>query len=331
MVVKVVDSLGRNINYMRISITDRCNLRCKYCMPDGIDYVSMKEILSYEEIVAIVKEAVKLGISKIKITGGEPLVRRECYKLVKMIKEVEGIDEVTLTTNGVLLAQQLPSLIEAGIDGINVSLDTLDRNRFKEITGMDSFDEVCCGIDAAINAGIKTKINVVSLKYKKEILTEDFIRLIELTRKKNLDVRFIEMMPIGSGKGFDLASNDLLIREILSVYPQMTLDNTEHGNGPAVYYKIPGFKGSLGFISAMHGKFCTSCNRVRLSSRGYMKACLCYDSGKELMPILRGDSFNSSKKLREAMAEVIYNKPEAHCFERIMDITEDKYMASIGG
>lgn len=300
-------------------------------MPEGIDIVPMKEILTYEEIVEIVKAGARLGISKIKITGGEPLVRKECASLIKMIKSVEGIDEVTLTTNGILLKEQLPALAAAGLDGVNVSLDTLDREQFEQITGVDGFDRVLSGIEAALEYGIKTKINVVSMKTGAEVLTEDFARLIELSREKDLDVRFIEMMPIGKGIGFETISNALLINEIEKKYSELVEDHLIHGNGPAVYYKIPGFKGSIGFISAMHGKFCSSCNRVRLSARGYLKACLCYDNGKNLMPILRGNNIDNSKALREAMAEVIYNKPEAHCFENSEEITEDKYMSSIGG
>lgn len=328
----MVDSSGRQINYMRISITDRCNLRCKYCMPDGIETVPMSEILTFEEIIEIVRAAAGLGISKIKITGGEPLVRKGCANLVKMIKDVHGIAEVTLTTNGILLEDELPALKNAGIDGINVSLDTLNRKDYEKLTGVDGLEKVISGIEMSLKYGIKTKINVVSIKHKEKVFSDDCIRLIELARNTALDIRFIEIMPIGNGKKFDLLGNDILFHEITTRYPAMEKDNTSHGNGPAVYYKIPGFMGSIGFISALHGKFCDSCNRIRLSSKGYLKACLCYDSGEDLMPIIRKHSEgDKSKLLQETMANVIYNKPVSHCFEEKEKITEDNYMTSIGG
>ena len=326
------DSLGRKIDYLRISITDRCNLRCIYCMPENIELLPMEEILTYEEIADIVEATSKLGIKKIKITGGEPLVRKDCWKLVKMLKAIEGIDEVTLTTNGVLLTEQLEKLKEAGIDGINVSLDTMDSFSYKKITGFDKYELVLEGIRAAIRAGIKTKINVVSIKWHKEYLTADLIQLIELTKKYPIDVRFIEIMPIGKGKQYEFLGNDVLFNAISAKYAGIKRDNSKHGNGPAVYFKIPGFVGSIGFISAIHGKFCSDCNRLRLSASGYLKACLCFENGTNLKPIVR-DTRESLKaqQLMNCIKQVIEEKPKEHNFEELEKITEHNYMASIGG
>ncbi|MBO6129939.1 MAG: GTP 3',8-cyclase MoaA [Pseudobutyrivibrio sp.] len=327
---RVVDLYGRNIDYMRISITDRCNLRCKYCMPNGIQSVAMEELLSFEEIISCVKAAAKLGIKYIKVTGGEPLVRRGCSNLIKMLKAVDGIEKVTLTTNGVLLQQHIDSLIDAKVDGINISLDTLDRNSYFRITGFDELQVVLRGIDVACENGIKTKINVVALEEKP---LEEYRNLVELTLKKDIDVRFIEMMPIGMGRMFSPVSSQKLLAQFREMFSELEIDYTNHGFGPAVYYKVPGALGSIGFISAIHGKFCDCCNRIRLSSMGFLKSCLCYDTGVDLREILRdmNDDATRDRLLQEAIRDAILGKPKEHCFDRPLNITEEKYMASIGG
>lgn len=333
------DQHNRKIDYMRVSITDRCNLRCKYCMPDGIECVSMDRVMTYEEILTVVRTAAELGITKVKITGGEPFARKDCCKLIRAIKETPGIEKVTLTTNGILLREHIDELKEIGIDGINISLDTLSEERFKAITGTDGLNEVLAAVDASLASGIKTKINAVSLCFEegtlKELqqgrLPEDIERLLFLAKEKNVDVRFIEMMPIGHGRDFPSVPHDLLLTALRTAFPEMTEDNTVHGNGPAEYYRIPGFAGGIGLISAVHGKFCHSCNRVRLTAKGYLKACLCYEDGVELLPILRQAEDDKNEKLITAMEQVIRNKPEQHCFENPDKITESEEMVSIGG
>ena len=326
MVAKVEDSLGRNINYMRISITDRCNLRCKYCMPDGIKLLSMDEILTFEEIVEIVKASAKLGINKIKITGGEPLVRKGCTELIEMIKNVDGVEEVTLTTNGILLYENLPKLLSAGIDGINISLDSFDENRFIEITGVDGFHKVLDSIYESLRLGIKTKINVLLLKSSGNVLTDDFIKIIELSHRNDLDVRFIEVMPIGRGKDYEVVSNAELLDAIKKYYSNIRMDYESHGNGPAKYIKIDDFKGSIGFIRPINNKFCSECNRIRLTSTGVLKPCLCYGNGIDLKPFL-----NNKESLESAIKKGISIKPDGHCFENKGDVSEKMPMASIGG
>ena len=224
-----------------------------------------------------------LGVRFLKVTGGEPLVRRDCCQLVAALKAVPGIEKVTLTTNGVLLGQYLEDLQRAGIDAINVSLDTLDAGQYAAITGRDCLDQVKASIRRAVEAGIGVKINAVSL----DLGEDNWRELVEIGREHPVDVRFIEMMPIGYGRKFPCVDHRSLLARMKACYPAMEPDGRRHGYGPAVYYRIPGFKGSVGFISAIHGKFCDSCNRVRLTSQGYLKTCLCYEDGVDLRAILR--------------------------------------------
>lgn len=286
-------------------------------MPNGIEKVSMKEILTYEEILHIVEESVKLGIKHIKITGGEPLVRIGCPDLIKRIKKIPGIETVTLTTNGILLKKYYEALVESGVDGINVSLDTLKPELYEKITGKDCLQEVLEGLYLFEQTNIRLKINVVSLQTEENNLIE----LVEIARNHKIDVRFIEVMPIGFGKEFETISHTDLFEQLKERY-HLIKDETRHGFGPAVYYTIPGFMGSIGFISAMHAKFCESCNRVRLTSTGDLKPCLCYQTKVNL---------KHETKILETLETCIFNKPKAHCFEDVSQISEDKKMVSIGG
>ena len=342
------DGYGREIDYLRISITDKCNLRCKYCMPTDIDSVPMSRILSFEEIASVVREAACLGINRIKITGGEPLIRRNCCTLIKMLKQIDGISQVTITTNGLLLCEYIDELIDAGIDGINISIDTLDKERYKHLTGYDKLDLVLEGLDAVIKSGIACKINAVSvdwpefyksdmaerpMDYTCEDILTDANALIGFTKEIPVDVRFIEMMPIGSGRGFPGISHDVLIPAIMNRYKDMSVDRESHGNGPAVYYRLPGHKGGVGFISALHGEFCDNCNRIRLTTQGHLKSCLCFDSGINLRDIIRSSFSEEEKKsaLRSDIKRAILCKPKSHCFMEEEKISEKHPMNSIGG
>lgn len=322
---QMIDAAGRTIDYMRISITDRCNLRCRYCMPDGITQVAMSEILTYEEIRKVCMLAAELGIRKIKITGGEPLVRKGCVDLIRMIKEIPGITQVTMTTNGVLLKENLEALKRAGLDGINISLDTLDYEKYYKITGTDACGTVLEAVKAAAESGMRTKVNSVLQDAGDR---QEWRPLIRLAEKNPVDVRFIELMPIGCGKKNTGVSNLELLEDMKKAYPDIRKDTRIHGNGPAVYYQIPGFEGSIGFISAMHGKFCSTCNRIRLTSTGDLKPCLCYGDTYPLRELLRG---GADDEIREQIKKAIENKPAAHCFEEPGAITEAHQMAQIGG
>ena len=330
------DRYNRTIDYMRISITDRCNLRCTYCMPQEITLTSMENILTYEEILRICNAAVELGITRFKVTGGEPLVRKGCVTLIREMKRIPGIEQVTMTTNGVLLGQYLEELISAGIDGINISLDTLDADRYERITGKNELSAVMENIGRAINSGIRVKLNAV---LQNGVNEDEWEHIALLARTNRLDVRFIEMMPIGFGKNCRGVSGRELFEKMKTRWPDLETVEDIHGNGPAVYYHVPGWKGSIGLINAIHGKFCASCNRIRLTSRGMLKPCLCYGDTVDLMPILRGAAAGSGPDgnagtddmIRRAIAEAIMEKPAQHCFEQKEYVTEESQMVSIGG
>lgn len=321
----MIDSFGRNIDYMRVSITDRCNLRCKYCMPHGIQWLPMEEILTFEEMAEVCKQAAGLGIRKIKVTGGEPLVRKGCCDFVRMLKQIPGIEQVTLTTNGVLLTQYARELCDAGIDAVNVSLDTLDREKYREITGFDALLQVLAGMEAMERTGIPVKMNTVLQPGKND---GEWMELAMLAKDKKLDVRFIEMMPIGHGDEFEPVSNVWLLEKLRETFKEVEEDKTIHGNGPAVYYRIPGFKGSIGFISAIHGKFCHNCNRIRMTATGQLKPCLCYEDSISVREELRKGHMD---KVGQLIAEAAGSKPLGHCFEHREIITERREMAKIGG
>ena len=326
----MLDRFGRSIDYMRVSITDRCNLRCRYCMPEGVELLPMRSILTYEEIREICAAAAELGIRKLKVTGGEPLVRLGCPDLIRTLKSVPGIEQVTLTTNGVLLGRYLPALVEAGLDAVNISLDTLDRERYAAITGRDELTSVLDSVDAALASPLRVKLNAV---LQKGVNDDEWLSLAGLARDRALDVRFIEMMPIGLGKQIEGMANTLLREELLRRFPELEEDASVHGNGPAAYVRIPGWKGGVGFISAIHGRFCGECNRLRLTSQGGLKPCLCYGDVTDLMPLLRGETAGEERAalLRSALENAIWNKPKQHCFEELESITEKGRMARIGG
>lgn len=319
------DHYERTIDYMRVSITDRCNLRCRYCMPEGIEWLPMEEILTLEEIAEICTQAAAIGIRKIKITGGEPLVRKGCTELIGMLKAIPGIEQVTLTTNGVLLAQYAEELNEMGLDAVNVSLDTLDARKFAEITGFDALEKVLQGIAEIEKYSIPLKINTVLQHGKNE---DEWQQLTELARDRALDVRFIEMMPIGHGREFEVVSNVEILQKLQNCYGTLRPESKIHGNGPASYYRIPGFRGCVGFISAVHGKFCSQCNRIRLTSVGQVKPCLCYEESVSVKEAVRN---GSKAEIQHLLAEAIMRKPSGHCFESLSTITEKQEMAKIGG
>lgn len=323
----MLDRYGRVINYLRISVTDRCNLRCCYCMPEGVQDVGMKNILTFEEIWEIVRTGVSLGITHIRITGGEPLVRKDCVDLIRGIREISGVETITMTTNGVLLGIYGKQLKEVGVDGVNISLDTLNPEEFYKITGKWELQEVLAGIRAAKTAGLPVKLNAVN---RKEL---DPIPLVRYAQEENLPLRFIEMMPVGYGKKYVGRSNEELRETLEAVCGKAEcMTNREElsrmGSGPAVYYQFSDLKVPVGFISAIHGKFCDTCNRVRLTAEGYLKLCLCYDEGEDLRRVLRE---GEKENLRTIMEQTIFRKPAAHCFEHPAEMTETHEMVKIGG
>ncbi|MBQ7991592.1 MAG: GTP 3',8-cyclase MoaA [Solobacterium sp.] len=325
----MIDSFGRKIDYLRISVTDLCNLRCVYCMPEGTVKTEMSEILTFEEIAQTVRAAAACGITKIRLTGGEPTVRKDIVSLVRMLSQIEGIEEIRMTSNGILLSEMASDLKAAGLCGVNISLDTLNAGRFKKIAGTDALEKVMAGIQASLDAGLCTKINTV---LQKGVNDDEWQDLIRLSENRKLDVRFIELMPIGQGRYGTGIDNDELLQKISQTWPRVTPDESFHGNGPARYVHIDGFMGSTGFISAIHGKFCHECNRLRLTSKGLLKPCLCYGDSVEIKSILRQcPEEERHEKLVNAFTEAVKKKPEAHCFEKLEKITEQKKMSEIGG
>ena len=317
------DQFGRTIAYMRLSITDRCNLRCRYCMPDGAPLLAHRDILTYEEFLQVAAVAVALGVTRFKVTGGEPLVRRGCVEFLRRLKALPGVEQVTLTTNGLLLAPVAGQLAALGLDGVNISLDAVDSETFAAITGFDRLGEVNAGIDAALAAGLKTKLNCV-------LLPGCEARLVPLARyaqNRPLDVRFIEVMPIGAGAAQPGPDGDAALEIIRQVWPDLHPVTEHRGNGPAHYYAAAGLTGRIGVIDAVSHKFCAGCNRVRLTSTGKLKPCLCYGEAADLRVVLR----ENPAQLLDALRRAIFEKPRAHCFEDAAAVTERRGMSQIGG
>lgn len=326
----IKDTYNRQIDYLRISVTDRCNLRCRYCMPENVEFIPHPEIMRYEEFLRLTEILAGQGIRKVKVTGGEPLVRRGCTDFIKSLKRTKGIENVTITTNGVLLEQYLPELTDVGIDGINISLDSLRRERYAQITGRDEFDRVWRGIEKALSSGIKVKLNCVPLY---EYNADEIPEFMELARARKMDVRFIEIMPIGSGKQFQPVPTKEIIGQMTDIYGELREVKEKRGNGPAVYYRGENFAGCVGFIGAVHQKFCSSCNRIRLTSKGFLKLCLYYDEGIDLREMLR--SGKSDEVISEAISGAIQKKPQEHHFSCPTVHSEenvcDAGMSQIGG
>ena len=323
------DRYQRDIHYLRLSVTDLCNLRCRYCMPDGVEKLEREAVLTYEEFLRLAALFARCGIDTVRVTGGEPLVRKNVAQLVAGLKATPGIRRVTLTTNAVLLAEQLPALLDAGLDSVNISLDTLRPEVFRQITARDDFAAVQAGLQAALESGLPVKLNCVPQAGVNEGELE---QLAALAKDNALQVRFIEMMPIGYGAAMPCISGPELRARFARRWPELAPLSAaqEHalGDGPAVYYTVPGWQGSIGFIAAVHGKFCASCNRVRLTSQGFLRPCLASETGCDLRALLRGDADDA--QLLTAIRETIWAKPREHHFnDSSMPATRGMYR--IGG
>lgn len=319
----MIDSFGRTIEYMRISVTDRCNLRCRYCMPSDVPDVGHDAIVRYEELLRFCQVAAKLGIRKFKITGGEPFVRKGVMAFLKELCQLPLVESVTITTNGQLLEPYIPSLAAMRIDGINISLDTLDETQYRRLS-KGALAPVLEAIRACLAAGIRTKINAVLLDETKE----QILKLAQLAEKQPISVRFIELMPIGWGTSMAGTSQDEALALLKRAYPDLHIRSERLGNGPAIYYGSRDLCGSIGFIAANSHRFCASCNRMRLTSTGFLKPCLCYDQGLSLSSVLQT---GTDEDIARALHEAVAMKPEQHHFEVPNDVTERKRMNEIGG
>ena len=323
------DRYQREIHYLRLSVTDLCNLRCRYCMPDGVEKLEREAVLTYEEFLRLAALFARCGIDTVRVTGGEPLVRKNVAQLVAGLKATPGIRRVTLTTNAVLLAEQLPALLDAGLDSVNISLDTLRPEVFRQITARDDFAAVQAGLQAALESGLPVKLNCVPQAGVNE---DELEQLAALAKDNALQVRFIEMMPIGYGAAMPCISGPELRARFARRWPELAPLSAaqEHalGDGPAVYYTVPGWQGSIGFIAAVHGKFCASCNRVRLTSQGFLRPCLASETGCDLRTLLRSGADDA--QLLAAIRETIWAKPREHHFnDSSMPATRGMYR--IGG
>lgn len=321
------DKFGREIDYLRVSVTDKCNLRCIYCMDEKDNtFLKNDEKLTDDEIYRIVKESSELGIKKVRITGGEPLVKPNLVNLIGRINSISGIEEIYLTTNGILLADMIDELALNGLKGVNISLDSLNEERFNKLTRLGKLNKVLEAIDKAIDLGIKVKLNTVIVN---DINKDEIIDFVNLTKEKNIDVRFIELMPIGVAINYKGATNEEVLKIISENYSDYEEVARSKSGGPASYIKLKDAKGKIGFISAISNCFCEECNRIRLTPEGFLKQCLHFDYGIDLKNKLRAGI--SDEELRKLIYDNIYEKPEKHLFLEKSDHKEIKFMNQIGG
>jgi GTP 3',8-cyclase len=325
-----VDGYARTIDYLRISVTDRCNLRCRYCMPEqGVPSVSHDRIMRYEEITLLVRAAASLGFTKVRLTGGEPLVRKDLVGLIESIGSIEGISDLSLTTNGVLLAEEAARLKTAGIGRINISLDTLRPDRFREITRRDLFGRVIAGIDAALTARMDpVKINVVLMRGVNDDEIMDFVLL---TKDRPLSVRFIEFMPITAQNGWEPATVVPAAEVLSRIQNRYTIEKTAsmRGGGPSTDLRIDGFAGTVGFISPVTSHFCDRCNRLRVTADGKIRGCLFSDDESAILPILREG--RPVGEIADFLKNAIANKPRAHTINDGRFKNCQRAMSAIGG
>ena len=320
------DSFGRSINYLRISVSDRCNLRCTYCMPpEGVPQMPHSEILSYEEIWTVARAAAKLGIDRIRLTGGEPLVRAELPKLIKMFSQIEGIQELSLTTNGTLLKKYALELKQAGLSRVNVSLDTLKPDKFRYITRVGELKDVLDGIEAAKEAGFDpVKINTVVMRGINDDEILDFARM---TYKEGWHVRFVELMPFEGAAEF-VPSVEL--RQHIELLGKLEPCTPIIGNGPAMYYCLSGAKGTIGFISPLtEPSFCSRCNRMRLTPDGKLRPCLLAEDEIDLKMPLRNNA--SMEELKRLILKAVASKPRHQHLKGGNVRLVNRKMSGIGG
>ena len=322
----LTDSFHRTIDYLRISVTDRCNLRCSYCVPPTpFAHMNHTDILSYEELIRLVRVGISLGIRKVRLTGGEPFARKGLLGFIRELSALEGLEDLAVTTNGTLIPDQIHALKEAGLTRINISLDSLKPEVFKKVTGKDLFREVERTIDTALDAGLApVKINTVLLDGVNGDELEDFARL---TFQRNIHVRFIEYMPIGQGKGPE--HSDLLAPAILkrleALGPLTPIARSPH-DGPSRRFKIKGTKGEIGLISPMTNHFCATCNRLRLTADGHLRPCLLSDAKVDLMAALRTGA--DDKTLADLFLRAVAIKGERH---NLNEHAVNDMMSAIGG
>ncbi len=324
-----LDRFGRDINYLRISLTDKCNLRCIYCMPEDITFRPNQELLQDDEIVRLVRIFAELGFFKFRLTGGEPTVRANVVELVREISHTPGVQTVAMTTNGLLLDKLAAPLAEAGLQRVNISIDTLDQEKFKKITRWGKVEEVFDGIRAAEMAGLGVKLNSVVVRNYND--KEDVVDLARLTLVQPWQVRFIEMMPFGDVSDFQQAgvvSEEELRATISQALGPLSLINNGQLDGEARLYHLDGAKGTLGFISSVTQPFCASCTRARLTADGRLRLCLLRENELNLIQPLRAGANN--QEMKDILTEAIWWKPWGHKLDENI-IPLNRVMSEIGG
>lgn len=334
---KLIDNFGREISYLRVSITDRCNYRCIYCKPEEqFEFIPHEEILRYEEIVEIIEESVNLGVTKVRITGGEPLARKGVVDFIKKLREIKKLEDISLTTNGFFLSEYAEKLKDAGLNRVNISLDSLQEEKYKKITRGGSLEKALKGIDSALKAGLlPIKINTVLIRGINYDEVEDFVRL---TLGRSLNIRFIEFMPSGEvlkDNYRDKFISVLEIKESLAEKYSFKPIDINSGNGPAKYYQIKDGQGTIGFITALSQHFCKTCNRIRLTSEGKLRPCLFSNMEVDIKQAIRNaktdDKIIRSKIIRNNILEAISIKTEGHKLNEKFSNRDSFKMSKIGG
>lgn len=322
------DGWGRTIDYLRLSVTDRCNLRCQYCMPkEGVHHLSHDAILRYDEMIRTVRIMSEMGLKNVRITGGEPLVRKNVEELVKGIRSLPNMESIGMTTNGLLLEPKLDALAEAGIDSLNISLDSIHPETYKELTRGGDVQNVLHLLERVRHYPFQVKINCVAMQQNRD----DVLDIARIAKDNPFDVRFIEMMPMGEGRQFPALMQDDLVKMLETEFGPGTVSPKKHGNGPACYLDFQGFCASVGFIHAVSHGFCQQCNRVRLTAEGDLKLCLNFDEGISLKKLLRSGADDDA--IKRQILSAIKEKPKEHAFGQKMAIyqKERKGMSQIGG
>ena len=321
------DIFGRTIDYLRVSITDRCNLRCVYCMPCDFAPIPHEEILRYEEILRLCGIMTSLGIRNIRVTGGEPLTRKGCVDFIENLKSLPNVENVTLTTNAVLLEQHIETLVRIKIGGLNISLDSLKPETFQKLTGRDELAIVLKALYTAIEAGISVKINCVPIA---GVNDNEIGAFAEMAERFPVFVRFIELMPTAVNAEARHFSSEKIFAVLKEKYPDLLQDEAKRGFGPARYFKSEKLVGGIALIDAVSNHFCESCNRLRLTSEGFLKLCLYHDECLNLKSMLRGGA--SEREIEAAIKQVVLKKPERHAFDSDTARTSGiKKMSRIGG
>jgi len=327
---KLVDPFGREITYLRLSVTDRCNLRCIYCMAEEMEFLPRDQVLSLEEMEIIAKAFVDMGVRKIRLTGGEPTVRKGIIDLATSLAKLDNLDEIAMTTNGVLLDQFAHPLAEAGVKRLNISIDSLKPDRFKQLTRFGALDQVLSGIEKARTSGFeKLKLNAVILE---GINDDEILDLADYAIERDIDISYIEEMPLGHISSHERSNTQIESKSIKAHLSEkyVLTPTAETTGGPSRYFQMSGnSKSKVGFISPMSDNFCSSCNRVRLTVEGQLLLCLGNEHSLDLRSIVRSENF-TEKKLREAIIGAIGRKPEKHHFDP-GDTQIVRFMSATGG